>query len=93
LKRPDLKTAFAGCTVVAEQRVVGAAMTSDKRPIPLRRIGIPILIALGAFLAGAGFGKLDNATLDSFQRTALWIQVVASSIGVIFLLSVLSLIE
>jgi hypothetical protein len=76
-----------------EQRVVGAATASEKRQTPLRRIGIPILISLGALLAGVGFGKLDSAALDSVQRTALWIQIVACCIGVIFLIGVMSRIE
>jgi hypothetical protein len=93
VESPGLKIARAGCIVVVEQRVVDAAMTTEERQARFRRIGIPILIALGAFLAGAGFGKLDNAALDSVRRIALWIQVVASGVGVIFLISFVCLIE
>jgi membrane associated rhomboid family serine protease len=59
----------------------------------LSRLGMPIIIATAAFLAGVAFTKLGDGIADGFQRTALWIQLVACVVGVVLLLYVLSRID
>jgi len=58
-----------------------------------RRVAVPAIIAVAAFTAGVAFAKLDSGGLDWFQSTVLWIQLVASLVGVVLLLYVLGRID